>query len=433
MADRTRVDELGDTGLDRVVLRTKRPGHPERELAQIESYEVTQSVLQQPAAFSYRCGWAGTVRDLIGNVGPGAGFKLLVDASPDGNRQQGFIQVQTGLIDAVEVDQSDGGAVATIRGRDFMAPLFDGYLEAEQTFKESTYADITRKALDAVFPGKSEGLLVLSNDANRKAVSGVQVKVTAPPAPTGDELVQTTDANNTTRKVTYNTIKAELGTTWYEFLQKQYKLAGIFLWCGGDGTFVLSTPNQNQTPLYTFRFEEGQSTASSNVLSLKYKNDYAVRHTRAVVLGRSGGGKAGRGKLRGEYIDEAAEAALGHSKRIVVLDDDARTVQECEFLARKYIAEQRRSGRTLELVVSGHTFPNRAAGNGAWGVWAPDTIVNIADQRFGVRQGAWYVESVTFRRGPETTTTLTLMNPDDLVFGSPASTRKSKGPHSVAI
>jgi hypothetical protein len=54
-------------------------------------------------------------------------------------------------------------------------------------------------------------------------------------------------------------------------------------------------------------------------------------------------------------------------------------------------------------------------------VWAPDTIVDVDDDEFGI-SGQFWVESVTFKR-PPTTTTLVLMRPSDLVFGEPGENK----------
>jgi hypothetical protein len=43
--------------------------------------------------------------------------------------------------------------------------------------------------------------------------------------------------------------------------------------------------------------------------------------------------------------------------------------------------------------------------------WAPDTVVEADDRELGIT-GPFYVEDVTMRRGPETTTTLRLMKPE---------------------
>ena len=52
---------------------------------------------------------------------------------------------------------------------------------------------------------------------------------------------------------------------------------------------------------------------------------------------------------------------------------------------------------------------------GVRAVWTPNTVVDVQDEEFGLF-GPWYLSSVTMRRGPETTTELTLMRPEDCVF-----------------
>jgi prophage tail gpP-like protein len=51
-------------------------------------------------------------------------------------------------------------------------------------------------------------------------------------------------------------------------------------------------------------------------------------------------------------------------------------------------------------------------------VWAPDTVVRVLDDEHGI-SGDFWIEGVTFRGSSShgTTTELTLMRPEDLVFG----------------
>jgi len=51
-------------------------------------------------------------------------------------------------------------------------------------------------------------------------------------------------------------------------------------------------------------------------------------------------------------------------------------------------------------------------------VWAFDTIVDVDDDEFDIH-GPMYIADVTHQRGPETSTTLTLMRPDDVLYGDP--------------
>jgi hypothetical protein len=46
-----------------------------------------------------------------------------------------------------------------------------------------------------------------------------------------------------------------------------------------------------------------------------------------------------------------------------------------------------------------------------------DTVARVIDEELGI-DALLYVEDVTYRRGPQATTTVTMMRPQDLVFGT---------------
>lgn len=229
---------------------------------------------------------------------------------------------------------------------------------------------------------------------------------------------QKTSAAGGTSKVVVQTLKARLGLRYEQFLYDQYKLAGLFLWCGADGTFILARPSANQKPSFRiFRkrgAERGNGDGQTNVIDVQFEDDTTNRHTSAIVYGRSGKGKAGRNKLRGEYVDEELKDSQFDCP-IVVHDDDVKTNEQARYIARKTIAEERRAGWKLIYTVSGHTTRDIGSADGESRVWAVDTVVEVDDQELGIK-GNFYVETVRFTRSPHTTTQLTLMRPEDLVF-----------------
>jgi prophage tail gpP-like protein len=106
--------------------------------------------------------------------------------------------------------------------------------------------------------------------------------------------------------------------------------------------------------------------------------------------------------------------SYGFQNARVVTDEDCKSNAEAEYIARRTCAEERRAGWQLVYTVSGHTYPSQFAKN-SFGVWVPDTVCRVDDDELDIH-GNFYVESVTYRRSPETTTELTLMRPQDLVF-----------------
>lgn len=367
------------------------------------SYEVECSVFSQPAAFSLEFGWGDTAGELIQRFPKGTAFQLRIAGVP----------IQTGQIDAIGSTGGNNGATVHVRGRDAMRALFKDTFLAEKSYSEATYYDLTRKMLEAVDLGEVK--LHADNSANRKAITGHTVVETKAIEPSNTvEIEQTTTSGQ--RKVFYNTIKAQLGERRYDFLKRHYEKAGLFLWAAGDGSFVLSRPNGDQKPGYSVIRGRGQTRNDVNVESDSFEDDTAERYAKYIVYGRTGKGKKGRVKCRGEWVDPEL-SALGFTETKSILSQEIKSDKEAAFSARREGAMQIRNGWRLEYVFAGHLMPS-LFDRGAWAIWAPDTVCHVSDQELGLFDD-YYVSDVTFRRdeGSGTTTRVKLMRRDGLVFG----------------
>jgi prophage tail gpP-like protein len=393
------LDELKLGGDDDVV--RLRLGGTDVRIA--ESYDVHMSVLQQPAAFTLRLGWGKTAAELLALAAPGTKFELLIAGQV----------IQSGRVDSRGVP---GSAVTEveIKGRDFLASLYDAFVEEEISLNESTYETLTRRVLDIVGLTEEAGhFLEINNDANRELIGRVKVAVQG----ATEKLDQIeTGTSGGSGKMVYQSLKAKLGERWLDLLTRHYKLAGLFLWCGGDGRIILARPRANQPAIAKLvrRRGDGGEPPVGNVLNARLEDNTAMRHSAAIVYGRYGSAATGRKKARGEMLDpEMIEYGLPN-KIVTIYDEDVTNKDEAEYVARRTIAEEHREGWTLEYTVSGHTTESLHQ-KGDSITWIPDTVVQVEDNELGIA-GDFYLESVTYRRSPHTTTTLKLMRAEDLVF-----------------
>jgi prophage tail gpP-like protein len=367
------------------------------KLAITEGYEIKISVMTQPAAFSLRLGHAGIAKELLELCPKGARFQLSI----------GGIVQQSGIIDSRSVPSSDS-TVVEIKGRDYMRKLFNGHVEEDIELTERTYYDLTRKVMDLV--GLSEHKLVAGNGANRQAVTAVKVPVVK----TEDQVrtLSTGMGFSGGSRMEFKALKAKVGQRWYDWLQDKYKLVGLFLWCAGDGSFVLATPQPNVTPSVVLVRQRGVARNTVNIETHSWQDDATNRHAKYIVYGSEGGGKGGRNKIRGEYIDpEMVEAGL--LDVITYYDDDVKNDKEAEYLARKYASEERRSGWELSYTVGGHRTPSLI--NDGIAVWGPDTAAKVIDEELGI-EGPRYIESVTYSCNDKSLTRLELIRPEDLLY-----------------
>lgn len=382
----------------------------------VESYEVKLSILQVPAAFSLRLGWSELAIDLLHKAKPGTPFELKV----------GGRLLQSGIIDARAVPSASNTTVE-IRGRDYLARLFDAFVAEDEEFTQKDYQSLTRRVMDLAGLTEAKGhYLEPTNDAARRFLTGTQLQARQE-SELATELF--TGALGGTGSLVYQTPKTKIGERYYDFLQRQYKLVGLFLWATPDKTFVLAAPNARQAPSYSIfraRSTDG-SEGYSNVLDCRFNDDTTMRHSMAIVFGRSGGGKNGATTCQGVFTDDQMlntgpdgdvdKTLYGIDKQIIIHDADVKNTEQCEFVARRIIAEERRAGWQLEYTVAGHTTFSADADNQK-ATWGPDTIVQVDDYELGMH-GPFYLEACTYSRGSNgTTTKLTLMRPGDLLFAT---------------
>jgi prophage tail gpP-like protein len=382
--------EIG-TGPDAVTLRLG-----DDTISNWTSYTIRIGVLDVPSTFALRLGWGETARELIQKYQKGDPFELYVG---------GLLQM-TGTLDAREVPEQ-AHTELDLRGRCRTAALKNDYIRSEKSYSEKSYYDLAQKQLEEVL---DDFVLVGSNTANRKAITGARRIVERQVVRASEEVeIETT----TTTRIIPKTLNAEIGETRLGFLQRQFKRAGLFIWCGAMGEFIVSEPNANQDPLYGLVRERDRRTDATNIIGCRWKDDAAQRHSAARVHGRGSRGRA-RPTISDVFVDEELRA-LGYTNEIAIEDRDCKTKAECLFQARRRIAEERRNGWSLVYTVSGHsTLPTDVESERI--VWAPDTVVYVDDQELGIN-GPHYISGVEFSNNNKMTKTrLTLMRPEDLVY-----------------
>lgn len=375
----------------------------------VKTYEIQLSVLQQPAAFGVQLGSSLELRRIMAENPPNTPFQLFI-----GNALQ-----FTGRTDGYTAQIGQSGSTLQLRGRDALAPLHDAFVTSEQSFADITYGELTRKVLDKTI-GAGNYTLALDNTANRKTRSGTQANTTPSNQAQVEEVVGGSEVL-AGPKTQQQTLRTQLGQQWYAgFLKPELDRAGLFLWAAADGTLVLSQLYPRQEPLYRIVRRRGigldnSALGTSRILEATYRNEPTARYSRCDVHGRRAGGAASRANIIGSFVDQEM-VAWGYDRPLSVDDDRAKTIAQAEFLARRKIAEARRGGWSLTYTFAGHTTPCLQGGRA---VWSPETVVQVEDDEFDLA-GAFYVEAVRHAAQPHATTTITLMRPEDVLFGEEA-------------
>lgn len=423
-----------------------------------KDYDVSIAFLQVPNAFSLTIGSDATALDLMRRYPKNTPFALRIN---------GIVQFM-GWTDGFRLPRGNGTEIQIV-GRDALAKLHDDDIEHDRSFSNATFEELAR----AAFKSAGYDTIDLRYDAaaHRRAVVGTPIVQTTTVTKkvlidlnqisvidrTGipensdlnyapldirsvDEI--TTEVQETITKVTgykaEKPIEWKAGTAHFAALMKELARAGLFLRASVDpegrnpNVFLLSEPSAAQAPIFGLARVLGDTVAENvvSVLPIGLDDIATGRHAKYIVRGRAGGGKDGRQQIEAAFEDPEMLAA-GFTKRKVVVDENAKTRAQAQFLARKLCAEARRVNRCFTYTVPRrHTLP-LLANPLERAIPTPDIVVALRDDDHGM-DGLFWIERVRFRGSATggTFTDITLMCPEDLVFGTgeflPAQSRAQK-------
>jgi prophage tail gpP-like protein len=404
------------------------------ELLIAKDYEVSCRFFEVPNAFSINVGSAQTSLELMKAFPPNTLFRLAI----------GPVFQFTGRTDGFERSSTAATELA-IRGRDCLARLVDNHILADRSFTHATFEEITRAAIeDAGIKGYS---LIFDLNAQRQAVAGTPIVKTyeftvgpfvGPEALTvGSGINYGILAREDTTTITVlkgykadKPIEMKFGETDFAFLKKELDRGGVFLRAAVDPdgadefVFQLGAPDGQQAPLYGLINQRGPNPSKnySNVFPPKLSNMVTGRHAAYHLEGTAGSDKDGRKKVFASFIDEEM-VAQGHVKAWAKKDTTVKSVQHALYLCKKECSEARRKGRSFTYPMRGHTLPllknpSRRA------IVVPDTTIYVKDDEYGI-DGVFWIEGCNYRGSSDngTTTELTLMLPEDLIFGDGDFTR----------
>jgi prophage tail gpP-like protein len=362
-----------------------------------ETYAVKMGVFEVPNTFDLTFGWGQSMGGMLENVVQYSPFELRIGGRP------GF-KGRLGKIGVVETS----GSAMKLGGRDVIADLARYKIDSNVTFSKSTYVGLLEEVLKRI--GVNSPVIVgnyaeLAN--KRTGVSVNRFKLVL------DPVTDTFFYKESISEINSN-LKAKTGMTWLSFLQEYFNRAGLFLWSGPNGEYVLSRPNPNQPPSY--RLVRGRDAVGLNVVNVKlieYERSIEDRHAYIRVNGRAGGTKAGRSYFLGQAEDEEM-IKLGFQNFRAVRDRTVTTPKQAEDLARRIRAEERRKGFKLVYQAAGH---RGITPQGAEAVYSPDTTVQLDDYELDLH-GVYYLEDCSYERSVAdgTVTKLSLMRTQDLVF-----------------
>lgn len=348
------------------------------------------------------------------------------------------IVLATGYVDSLEVGATTGnGAEWRLRGRDKLGLAVDCHADPTETLKPKMSLVAALKKLLGPFGWNSDDSFAADGLADREVrqnVQGKRVVVSKAKKPRKRKALS---------KFELHQLKPYFGEGLFDFAKRIAEHQGLWIWPSADGKqLIVSRPDFDQAAVQKiFRSADGNIT---NVLDGVVRIDSGDQPTLLMAFGFSGGGDAERSRIQvivansAVYTDDTtfldlkkkypgARVVITHSfplplytpkNRVLFLhNNDAQTIQQLEYFARKKLAELQRHSFGARYTVEGHgqMVPEGFA------VWAIDTVVDV-DDRVGYVNEPMYVLGRGFhksRRGG-TTTTLDLIRLNTIDLGGEA-------------
>ena len=344
------------------------------ELKQWQSYTIDSEFLTPTD------GWSFTVGDERLQSDPA--YKLLqpdarVEIWIDGNLQL------TGIIDLVEFSSSpDGGTTCTVQGRDVLRTLCKANIWPGFTVKGLTVFEMVNKILGIYYQENTPTLLA-DNTANL-SVLGVGSKVNA-------------KDRSAKQKKLIERSQAHPNEGAFEFISRNIRRFGLWMWATADGGIVLSGPEYDQQPSYKIIRRRGGRTVQWK--DANYRWDRTSVPTYVYVRGKSTQKEWEKTTVFGVVQDP------NRKNRIIepayISHDEAKTKENAEAFARQELSKLKQNERVYTVTAVGHK--DQVTGN----VFAVDTLATVDDEFTGVQE-TMYVMGRTFRKdlGGGTTTEL---------------------------
>jgi prophage tail gpP-like protein len=379
-------------------------------------------------------GWSLTVggeivsKDLERELVPGARVSLSLNG----------LDQCSGYVDGVEISADrDSGLVYRFEGRDSLSPIIDGHIDPRTHFKESQSLEELFRTIFEPFGFKN---FVIDNDAHRSLRTGLRTGRPGKGKRGGRAIAQ--------RKL--RQLRPQMHEGAFAFAARVAQRHGLWIWSSPDGqTIILGEPDFDQEPSYKLRRNRG----GTNILGGHIKLDTAEQPTIVLADGFSGGGEFGKSRIRAKCVHpilgyDASGTMLPHVKAIYdkhaeaveiklpsvdtkntlyrkarsnriqsrplyLHDDESKTLEQLTMYVQREMALRLQKSAAVSYTVEGHAWTD----GGAYVPWAPDTIVDVDDDVFGIK-GRMYVLGRTFRksRNGGTTTQLDLILPGSLKF-----------------
>jgi len=363
------------------------------ELSGWDSYSIASDFLTPTDGWSVQVCGRNKIDQFLSLLQP----DTKVQAWVDGQR------VLTGFVDSTSIQSDMSGTRLTVQGRDILKPLCKANIHPSFRVKGITLADMVAKVIDAYYM-QDKPDLYYDNEANRQVLD-------LKPGKGKDRSAQ--------QKKVIDYCQAHPNEGAFEFVSRNLRRFGLWIWATADGNIVIGGPDYAQEPSYEIQRHTDQT--GTGYISATYGRNLSNVPTYLEVRGKSTQKEWDKKTVAGwaqPWLTQYGEVVVSGRKPDYALynqrskwyiepayiqHDQAETSEQAQDFAFQEMTRLRQDEESYTVTAIGHR--DRATGN----LFAVDTTANVSDQYCNVEKKMW-VSSRTFRGSVDggTTTELTL-------------------------
>jgi prophage tail gpP-like protein len=198
-------------------------------------------------------------------------------------------------------------------------------------------------------------------------------------------------------------LKVNPPETIYAAADRVLRRHGLMLWDAPDGKIVIGFPNDDQSPLYTFRMFNDSRSNQNNILSAQRSNDFSSAPSVLAVMGTSGKQNWRNAKVGNIQVQKAVDDIFNKDgsrpfyRPVLLLNEGLKNDALAERFARREMTNRSKAIDTWDVEVDGLSFWNGSE-LVPYGI---DTVATIETSLAGGPAGAYLVTSVAKTRNAD--------------------------------
>jgi len=333
------------------------------------SFSLSMDV-SSPWEANFELGNAGTWVDIERFIVPGSGYRVTINGRP-------FL---TGRVEMTDVPlDASGGSVVRLTIRSKMADAYYAAANTKIKVKNTTlkdflvelYRDLGYTENDFIgLPATSRDLLTGRSSAGKGNFKNAKIE-----------------------KSNIKDAKVTAGETIYDAADRHLRRFGLIHWDSPDGKIVVGAPNDEQNPLYNFRYRRVSGSNLNNVIGITRTIDYSGIPSFIYVYGSGQTIDGARKSVVGKKVDGDLVSA-GFYRPVILEAKSIRTNALAERAVNREYSARAKQKDNQNIEIDGLSF-----WDGFNSIpFCVDTVCTVDSDVLGGQLGRYYIHRVTLSR-----------------------------------